>query len=110
MTGLRTMRLDPDEGDPDRIIDEALNVALMTTQLLVAWHSGETDAQVSMQILCDGFCTIRSASRPRYACDVSGQLGPSGNRPSHRCVSDDVIGTTYLRRHQQDEGWIQDQT
>ena|SRR3974377_2345797 len=110
MTGLSRMRLDPDETESNRIIDEALNVALMTTRLLRAWHSGETDAQESMQILWEGFCKIRSAPRPRPACDLSSYLSPGGNRIPDCCVSDDIIGTTYLRRHQQNEGRIQDQT
>ena len=56
------MLLEPDEAESNRIIDEALDVALMTTRLLAAWHSGETDAQDSMQILWEGFCRIRSCS------------------------------------------------
>jgi len=110
MTGLRTMRSDPDQAESDRIIDEALKVALLTTRLLVAWHSGETEAQDSMQILWESFCKSRSASGPRFACGVSGHLGTGGNRTSDRCVSDDVIGTADLRGHQEDEGRIQDQT
>ena len=110
MTCLRTMRSDPEEAESDRIIDEALKVALLTTRLLVAWHSGETDAQNSMQILWESFCKIRSASGPGFACGVSGHLGPRGNRTSDRCVPDYIIGTAYLRGHQQDEGRIQDQT
>ena len=110
MTGLRRVRLDPDEAGSKRIVDEALNVALMTTRLLVAWHSGETDAQDSMQILWESFGKIRSASVPSFACGVSGQLGPGGNRTSDRCTSHDIIGTADLRGHQQDEGRIQDQT
>jgi hypothetical protein len=42
----------------DGIIDEALALAFMTTRLLVAWHSGKTDAQDSMHLLWDGFCKI----------------------------------------------------
>ena len=110
MTGLRTMPLDPDEAESDRIIDEALKVALLTTRLLVAWHSGETDAQDSMQTLWESFCKTRSAAGSGFACGVSGHLGTGGNRTSDRCVSDDVIGTADLRGHQQDEGRIQDQT
>ena len=110
MTVLRTMRLDPGEAESERIIDEALTVALMTTRLLVAWHCGETDAQDSMQILWESFGKIRSASVPSFACGVSGQLGPGGNRTSGRGVSDYIIGTADLRGHQQDEGRVQDQT
>ena len=110
MTVLRTMRLHPCEAESERIIDEALTVALLTTRLLVAWHSGETDAQNSMQILWESFCKSRPASGPGFACGVSGHLGSRGNRTSDRCVSDDVIGTADLRGHQQDEGRIQDQT
>ena len=110
MTRLKKRRLDPDEAESDRIIGDALNVALMTTRLLVAWHSGETEAQDSMQILWESFCKSRSASGPGFACGVSGQLGTGGNRTCDRCVSDDVIGMAYLRGHQEDEGRIQDQT
>ena len=78
MTGLRTMRSDPDQAESDRIIDEALKVALLTTRLLVAWHSGETDAQNSMQILWESFCKIRSASGLRLECD---QTQTSGHDP-----------------------------
>ena len=60
--------LNTDDAETDRIIDEALAVALMTTRLLVAWHSGKTDAQDSMHILWEGFCKIRSASGPRLEC------------------------------------------
>ena len=80
MTRVRRMRLDTDEAESNRIIGEALNVALMATRLL------------------------------GFECDVSGHLGPGGNRTSDGCVSDDIIGTAYLRRHQKDEGRIQDQT
>jgi hypothetical protein len=50
MTRSKRMLSDPGEPETNRIIDEALNMALMTTRLLVAWHSGETGAQDSMQI------------------------------------------------------------
>ena len=62
MTRSTRMMLEADEAKSNRIIDEALDVALMTTRLLVAWHSGEADAEVSMQILWEGFCRIRSCS------------------------------------------------
>ena len=69
MTRLRATRLHTDDAESNRIIDEALNVALMTTRLLVAWHSGETDAHDSMHTLWEGFCKIRSASGLRFECD-----------------------------------------
>jgi hypothetical protein len=62
MTRSTRMMLGVDEAESNRIIDEALHVALMTTRHLVAWHSGEADAQVSMQRLWAGFSQIRSAS------------------------------------------------
>jgi hypothetical protein len=69
---------DPEEAELNRIIDEALNVAFMTTRLLVAWHSGETDAQDSMHTLWECFCKIRSASGLRLECD---QTQTSGHDP-----------------------------
>ena len=85
--------LNTDDAETDRIIDEALSVALMTTRLLVAWQSGNTDAQDSMHGLWEGFCKIRSASEPRLECGVSqpssqsaaaapcfGHIRPSGPR------------------------------
>jgi hypothetical protein len=69
VTRLRGMRLHTDDGESNRIPDEALNVALMTTRRLMAWHSGETDAQDSMHLLWEGFCKIRSASGPGFECD-----------------------------------------
>jgi hypothetical protein len=87
------MPLNTDQAESDRIIDEALAVALMTTRLLVAWHSGNTDAQDSMHLLWDGFCKIRSASGSRLDCDETqrsshsagtalccGRVRPSGPR------------------------------
>jgi hypothetical protein len=55
--------LGSDEPESERIIDEALHLASITTRLLVAWHSGEADAEVSMQNLWDGFWQIRSVPR-----------------------------------------------
>jgi len=85
--------LNTDGAERDRIIDEALSVALMTTRLLVAWHSGNTDAQDSMHNLWEGFCKIRAAWEPRLECDESqprsqsaaaapcyGRIRPSGPR------------------------------
>jgi hypothetical protein len=85
--------LNTDDAERDRIIDEALSVALMSTRLLVAWHSGNTDAQDSMHNLWEGFCKIRSASEPRLKCHESqpsshnaaaapcyGRIRPSGPR------------------------------
>ena len=69
MTRLRATRLHTDDAESNRVIDEALNVALMTTRRLMAWHSGETDAQDSMHLLWEGFCKIRSASGPGFECD-----------------------------------------
>jgi hypothetical protein len=63
------MVLEADEAESNRIINEVLDAALMTTQLLVAWPSGEADAQVSPQILWEGFCRIRSASGLGFRCD-----------------------------------------
>jgi hypothetical protein len=63
------MQLNTDHAESDRIIDEALAVALMTTRLLVAWHSGNADAQDSMRLLWDGFRKIRSASGSRLESD-----------------------------------------
>jgi hypothetical protein len=63
------MPSDPDEAVTNRIIDEALVVALMTTRLLVAWHSGETDAQDSMQILWESLWRTRSGSRLKFECN-----------------------------------------
>ena len=75
MTRSRRTWSDPEEAELNRIIDEALNVALMTTRLLVAWHSGETDAQDSMQTLWESFCKIRSASGLRLECDQTQTSG-----------------------------------
>jgi hypothetical protein len=57
-------RMTPEENDSEsgRTIDEALIVALMTTRLLRAWHSGEAEAEESMQILWEAFCRMRSVS------------------------------------------------
>ena len=68
MDGPTRRALEADESESDRIIDEALDLALMTTRLLVAWHSGETDAQDSMQILWEGFCQIRSTFGLGFQC------------------------------------------
>jgi hypothetical protein len=69
MTCPRRDLSDLDEAETNRIIDEALNVALLTTRLLAAWHSGETDAHDAMHTLWEGFCKIRSASGLRFECD-----------------------------------------
>ena len=74
-TRLRGRPLNTDDAETDRIIDEALSVALMTTRLLVAWHSGNTDAQDSMHGLWEGFCKIRSASGLRLECDQTQTSG-----------------------------------
>ena len=63
------------EEETNRIIDEALTVALMTTRLLVAWPSGETNAHDAMQILWESFCRIRSASGLRLERDQTQTSG-----------------------------------
>jgi hypothetical protein len=75
------MPLNTDQAESDRIIDEALAVALMTTRLLGAWHSGSTDAQDAMHLLWDGFCKIRSASGSRLECDETQRRSQRRNSP-----------------------------
>jgi hypothetical protein len=71
-----------DKSDSNLIIDEALAVALMTTRLLRAWHSGETDPQDSMQILWEGVCQIRAASGTGFQSDQY-----ESERSGHRSLS-----------------------
>lgn len=42
----------------DRVISQALDVALVTTRLLRAWHSGEIDSQQSMKALSESVSQI----------------------------------------------------
>ena len=132
MTRSTRMMAGTDEAESNRIINEALNVALMTSRLLVAWHSGEAWTR---RLRCKASGTVSARSdQPRDwvsmrrhargshdagmlpARHTSGHLSPGGSGTSCSSVTsycnvvDDIIGPAYLRGRQQDEGRIQDQT
>jgi hypothetical protein len=70
-----------DDSESGRIIDEALVVAMMTIRLLRAWHSGEAEAEESMQILWEGFCQMRSMSGMGFLPSTQESF-PNGGLPS----------------------------
>lgn len=72
----------------DRLISEALDVAVVTTRLLRAWHSGEIDSQQSMKALWEAVGRIRQA-RPRE----SARSLPTGNTSRSRPEAQDPIET-----------------
>ena len=52
---------DVDQATCDRVISQALDLALVTTRLLRAWHSGEIDSQQSMEALYESVGQIHHA-------------------------------------------------
>ena len=66
-TGASRMTTDVDQATSDRVISQALGVALMTSRLLRAWHAGELDAETSMQVLWESFgCIVGERQGCRY--------------------------------------------
>jgi hypothetical protein len=81
------MTSEEDGSESGRIIEEALIVALMTTRLLRAWHSGEAEAEESMQILWEGFCQMRSVSGMGFPPSPQGFPSPTeACSQAHQCI------------------------
>lgn len=74
-----------DRSGSERIVDEALRVALVTSRVLRAWHSGAVDAQQSMKALWEQYDEIRSptarlsSARDLTAIDRGVQVPASEN-------------------------------
>ncbi len=59
METTKMTELDLDQTTSDRVISAALDLALVTTRLLRAWHSGEIDSRQSIQMLWESLGLIR---------------------------------------------------
>lgn len=72
-----------DQTASDRVITEALYVALVATRLLRAWHSGAIDSHESMQMLWESLGQIRRAEpgpSPPYLLMGNEHRSSSGER------------------------------